>query len=59
MHNNINYFRVYDEKLDLLYEAVVDKPETAPNQLNNLLRKSVLFLNVGNISCYRIVPQLK
>lgn len=50
---------MYDEKLDLLYEAVVDKPETAPNQLNNLLRKSVLFLNVGNISCYRIVPQLK
>lgn len=59
MNNNINYFRVYDEKLDLLYEATVDRPEKAPGKLNQLLGKSVLFLNIGNISCYRIVPQLK
>jgi len=58
-NNNTNHFRVYDEKLDLLYDARVNSGTEDKGKLNRLLRKSQLFLNIGNIACYRIVPDIK
>ncbi|MEL7001191.1 MAG: hypothetical protein AAFN93_00505 [Bacteroidota bacterium] len=57
---NSNFYRVYDEKMDLLYETRVRKDEkTKDSKLFDLLDKSKLFLNIDNIQCYRIVPELK
>lgn len=54
------YYRIYDEKLELLYETTVrDNQKAGDNKLSELLNKSKLFLNIGNISCYRIEPELK
>ncbi|MTI22678.1 hypothetical protein E1176_16720 [Fulvivirga sp. RKSG066] len=59
MNNNINYLRVYDEKLDLLLDTAVSSLPMKSSRLDALLKKSKLFLNVDNIACYRIVPELR
>ncbi|ELR68963.1 hypothetical protein C900_05656 [Fulvivirga imtechensis AK7] len=55
--NSLSY-RFYDEKLDLMYEASYStNQEKSDRRLTELLQRSKLFLNVGNISCYRIEPK--
>ncbi len=58
--NHLNLYRVYDDKLDLLYETSV-KPDQKERdiKLKRLLTKSQLFLNLDNLQCYRIIPDLK
>lgn len=55
-----NFYRVYDEKMDLLYETLVHHNQKAKDdKLSELLNKSKLFLNIENVLCYRIMPELK
>ncbi|MCG8389371.1 MAG: hypothetical protein MJA30_27720 [Cytophagales bacterium] len=58
--NDSNLYRVYDEKLDLLYEVSVKPGQKERDvELKKLLRKSQLFLTLENLTCYRIVPDIK
>ncbi|MEM7107122.1 MAG: hypothetical protein AAF519_02765 [Bacteroidota bacterium] len=55
--NDSQYYRFYDDKLDLLYETSVRiNQKSRDNRLNTLIRKSRLFLNIQNVKCYRIEP---
>ncbi|MEM6360137.1 MAG: hypothetical protein AAGA64_06675 [Bacteroidota bacterium] len=57
--NDSNLYRVYDDKLDLLYEARVKlNQKSKDSKLNTLIDKSRLFLNIENLKCYRIEPVL-
>ena len=58
--NDSNLYRVYDEKLDLLYEVSVKPGQKERDvELKKLLGKSQLFLSIENLTCYRIMPDLK
>lgn len=58
--NNIKSYRIYDDKLNLLYETSVGPYQRKKdNKLTELLTKSRLFLNVDNLRCYRIDPVLR
>ncbi|TRX60818.1 hypothetical protein FNH22_07190 [Fulvivirga sp. M361] len=55
--NNINSYRIYDDKLNLLYETSIGVYEKKKDvKLMKLLNKSRFFLNVDNLRCYRIDP---
>ncbi|MEM1406290.1 MAG: hypothetical protein AAGG59_05905 [Bacteroidota bacterium] len=57
--NDSNLYRVYDDKLDLLYEVRVrPNQKSKDSKLNTLIDKSRLFLNIENLKCYRIEPVL-
>lgn len=56
--NSLSY-RFYDEKLELMYEASCRADQDRNDRkLAELLKRSKFFLNVGNISCYRIEPKI-
>ncbi len=58
--NDSLLYRVYDDKLDLLYEArIKGNQKNKDVKLKSLINKSKLFLNIENIHCYRIEPVLK
>jgi len=49
----MNYLRLYDENLEIVCELEKSKVNQ-DGRLKNLLKKSQLFLQVENLSCYRI-----
>lgn len=57
--NNTKYLRIYDDKLDLLYESSLHQAGIRSKKVARLLRKSKMFLHVDNILCYRILPDLE
>lgn len=55
---NLSY-RFYDEGLELLYETQIDcGQQKKDRKLEELLAKSNFFLEVGNLSCYRMMPKV-
>ncbi|GAA0894585.1 hypothetical protein GCM10009122_42660 [Fulvivirga kasyanovii] len=55
---NLSY-RFYDEGLELLYEAHIHRgQQKKDSKLEELLEKSSFFLEVGNLSCYRVMPKV-
>ncbi|MEO1049219.1 MAG: hypothetical protein AAFX87_01245 [Bacteroidota bacterium] len=55
MKINQKKFKVYDDKLDLLYEVSLDTgDETKDKRLKKLLNKCELFLNYEDTSYYRV-----
>ena len=59
MNNNKKHYRIYDEKLELLYEIKLkDSEKRNDRHLINLLKRSRLFLNIDDTFCYRIYPKI-
>jgi len=57
MNSNGQYLRVYDEKMDLLYEVDKRSALYKSDEITAVLRKSKQFLSIGGVTCYRVLPE--